>query len=135
MATVDLKRSKRMAMNLIRESAAHGALNGELWRDDKGSLVNPATTLFLLDEIQRLQDLVKTLATGQNDYSRGYKDGYEDGLTAPTEDENPLGWAIVDRVREKVCFDPQKPTQLQKDQTVIPLFARGEATKKANPGL
>lgn len=135
MAAVDLKRSKTMAMNLIRESASQGALTGESWRVDKGSLVNPATTLFLLDEIQRLQDLVKTLASGQNDYSRGYKDGYEDGMNAPTEDENPLGWAIVDRVRERVSFDPQKPSQLQRNETAIPLFGRADATRKSNPDM
>lgn len=114
-----------LAMKMIRESANEGILAGPEWRDDL-SMVNPATTSFLLDEIERLQNVIKLLSQEENDYSRGYKDGFEDAGLGLDENDQAMSWAIVDRTRERVSFNVEKPKSLRKDQVAIALYARSK---------
>tara|TARA_B100001105_G_scaffold243762_1_gene224972 strand:- start:561 stop:938 length:378 start_codon:yes stop_codon:yes gene_type:complete len=114
-----------LAMKMIRESANEGILAGSEWRDDL-SMINPATTSFLLDEIERLQNVIKLLTQEENDYSRGYSDGFEDAGLGLDEKDEAMSWAIVDRTRERVSFNVEKPKSLRKDQVAIALYARSK---------
>lgn len=118
-----------MALNLIRDSARAAVIEGANWKQLPGSLVNPATTMFLLDEIDRLRDLLRVFGSPANDYSKGYKDGWSDCAVDAGSDEKPLSWAIVNRTTEEVSFDVKKPNELARDEVAIALFAKGDAQK------
>lgn len=120
----EIRSGKNMALKLIRDSAVDSSLAGEGWKEKRGSLVNPETTLFLINEVERLQNLVKVLSQGQGDYSRGYTHGFEDATNQFPENEEEMAWAIVDRRTEKVSFETIKPVKLTPSQVAIPLFAR-----------
>lgn len=119
--SVTTNKHKNMALKLIKDSATAGSLRGADWKDQAGSLVNPETTLFLLNEIDRLQNIIKTLSQGQGDYSRGYSDGWEDAASEQDTNTEELAWAIVDRSTQKVKFDTKKPTSLGKNQVAVPM--------------
>ena len=125
MTNITTTEPRLTAMKLIKESANNGILAGSDWRDNP-HLVNPATTTFLLDEIDRLESVVRSLLMQENDYAKGYKDGFDDACLNLGSDADPLGWLIVNKETKRVSFTPEKPSTLSKGFGTIAVYGRAQ---------
>jgi hypothetical protein len=124
-------RLENLALSNIRDAAKSAIKDPEWFKSaDARKSINPAMTMFLVNEIEQLHTVKKALSMGEESYKMGYQAGWEDALNNTAHDEPVMAWAIVDREREKVRFETSKPTRLNEQEVLIPLYVRPEGNKR-----
>lgn len=86
-----------------------------------GSIVNPATVLLLIAELQKTRSSLA--AVGQaGGYQQGYKDGWVDARLTPPQDCKPVAWAVVVRGDRVVKVYSEAPEQVGPGMECRPLY-------------
>ena len=92
-----------------------------------GSIVNPATVLLLISELQKAR--TSLAAVGQTgDYQQGYKDGWVDARLTPPQDCKPVAWAILVRGERVVKVYSEAPTEVGPGMECRPLYVQSQTS-------
>jgi hypothetical protein len=86
-----------------------------------GSIVNPATVLLLIAELQKTRSALAAVGR-EGDYQQGYKDGWIDARLTPPQDCKPVAWAVVVRGDRVVKVYSEAPEKVGPGMECRPLF-------------
>ncbi|MDX1668006.1 MAG: hypothetical protein R3194_01200 [Limnobacter sp.] len=110
------------ALAEIESRARQELINGEY---NKASVMNPATILMLLGQLQSARDLNRlTLVKG--DYHQGYLDGWADKKATPDYNETPVGWALVSPESSIAKVFAKPPAEVPAGMQCRPLYMKSD---------
>lgn len=110
--------------DLLEEKARAALVQGQYDRHD---VINPATVLMLLGELQKARSSMK-LVVADGDYPQGYRDGWIDARLTPPVDCKPVAWAVVNKGEKVVKVYSAPPSELGSDAQCRPLYLRPQTS-------
>ncbi|MDX1668005.1 MAG: hypothetical protein R3194_01195 [Limnobacter sp.] len=97
-------------------------------RYQRDSIVNPATILMLLSQLQAARDANK-VAIAEGEYHQGYRDGWADARMTPAPQEKAVAWAILVKGEGVVKVYSEPPTEIAPDAECRPLYIKSPGSK------
>ncbi len=111
----------------LEEAARQTLISGNY---EKNSLINPATVLMLLNELQRSRDAYVRSAT-EGEYPQGYRDGWIDARLSPPRDCKPVAWAIVQSGEHLVKVYSEPPRNVPTGAQCRPLYMQPQTSQSS----
>ncbi|HEX4916584.1 MAG TPA: hypothetical protein VFV43_01670 [Limnobacter sp.] len=108
----------------LEEAARSALVSGNYTRN---SLINPATVLMLLTELERSRTSAKAAAL-EGEYQQGYRDGWVDARLSPPADCKPVAWAIVRKGEHLVKVYAEPPKDVPADAQCRALYMQPQTS-------
>ncbi len=108
----------------LEERARAALVQGQYDRHD---VINPATVLLLLGELQKARSSMKVMVA-HGEYPQGYRDGWIDARLTPPADCKPVAWAVVNKGEKVVKVYSEPPSELSSNAQCRPLYLRPQTS-------